>query len=705
MEDMYECMIDRYHRYVSRNIYVLMRLYCHDLSGMDLFLKGLKPSLDSVRLNKCTYEKSCIGRKVILLVNDDTISLGNKEDYDRYKSGRDRLLTEYLGSDWKETEKKGQEKGNMGASLSLHLLRKLFIDMAADRDIAVILDQDDLLADMALINIAKEMKPRGVVISPYSVDRQLDFTDDGGRIHNEAVSKLSSGCVYNITSILQDFSSICWTKAYSRFALKRYHEDIEGFFLTRKGAEAFFREHHAYEDFMDFYVLLLRGIRISGNNCCTHIYLRNERSITSNPSVDDFKFHRTACLKALIDMCYAKKDVLRRDFKTALFRYTASKVYQIEAILRRYNSDYFKGDASKIDFAKFRQETPDFFINRFVESWQSGDHNFEDLFSVDNFNKIQEYNVFNDEKIAGKEVLKKAMEEEGVMRKSKKHRDKDITCGFISRGDTPHRKQYKSIANIISLGGGIVCVLIFAMMVFNHKGEEIIAQIISLSLSCAVAIFGILFTYRSNLEVKAEEEESNKTLFFSEFLDLIRHLRANLKIMIEIRKRIFWEDYSGSTFRGGNAPRPFKVSKIHFDNLEWPESSLLFSNAMAKVINRNRVDDFSRLKVNLRNINNSAKWLSEAVGEGKDISSLLEWEISRNIGYLINFEYMKEHDFQFPNSEQMDRYVKESDILASLGDLFLGYDVASRKNAVNYFISKYYADRRNHREVLMVPLE
>lgn len=83
---------------------------------------------------------------------------------------------------------------------------------------------------------------------------------------------------------------------------------------------------------------------------------------------------------------------------------------------------------------------------------------------------------------------------------------------------------------------------------------------------------------------------------------------------------------------------------------------------MAKLISRDRVDDFARLKVNIRNINNSATWLEEQALAKKTLDEPLEWEMTRYFGYLVNMYYLESHDFRFPNANELDKYIHENSI-------------------------------------------
>ena len=562
---------------------------------------------------------------------------------------------------------------------------------------------------------------------------------------------------------IAELSSIGWSKSYTKTALYQYHQDLKLFFYLRAcennkvykksetGLLQFLSDHRAYEDFIDFYMLLFEGIPISGIKQASHTYIKNPKSITSTPTVEDFRDHRTANLIALIDLCYAKKKELLRlpengeryginwnvpgayqklcdNFDIKLLHYIASKTYQIEEILAKYKDDFEEKGESK--YADFSADThKGFFINkltrlalgenrgskqdkelfRFKSSRSATSKtNFEKLFSKENFNKIPQYGKLQ-ENVSSKYVLIQASAQEGKLRKKylktspKEDKVEKLTSGNV----TPHTKQKKDLRLSLYTTFFILLYFIFSasgllgdcFFIFSTSGllgdclkivknTELIAAIIALG--------GVILTILANelFKIKAlcQEESSTAKLYYSEFYDLIRHIEANLKVMVQIRKEIIEHSkYKASIL----------VQDIHFDNLRWPENSILFSDEMAKLISRDRVDDFARLKVNIRNINNSAKWLEEQAHFQTDLLEPLEWEITRYFGYLANLYFLRDNNYRFPESDEIDKYLQEKSVLNRLTTLFISYRSSERLSMVNEFINKYFDDRRMKRSVLV----
>lgn len=550
---------------------------------------------------------------------------------------------------------------------------------------------------------------------------------------------------------IAELSSIGWSKSYTRTALYQYHQDLKLFFYLRacennkvsKKSETdllqFLSDHRAYEDFIDFYMLLFEGIPISGIKQASHTYIKNPKSITSTPTVEDFRDHRTANLIALIDLCYAKKKELLRlpengekyginwkvpgvyqklcdNFEIKLLHYIASKTSQIETILAKHIDDYEKKGENK--YADFSANThKGFFINKLTrlalgenrdigqdkelfrfESSRSATSktNFEKLFSKENFNKIPQYGKLQ-ENVSSKYVLIQASAQEGELRKKylktspKEDKVEKLTSGNV----TPHTKQKKVLKFLL-----IAHIFILGCFIFSTSGllgdclkivekPELIAAIIALG----GVILTILVNELFKIKALCQEESSTAKLYYSEFYDLIRHIEANLKVMVQIRKEILEGPKGLASFPS--------VQDIHFDNLRWPENSILFSDEMAKLISRDRVDDFARLKVNIRNINNSAKWLEEQAHFQTDLLEPLEWEITRYFGYLANLYFLRDNNYRFPESDEIDKYLQEKSVLNRLTTLFISYGSSERLSMVNEFINKYFDDRRMKRSVLV----
>lgn len=688
------------------DVYILMRVFFPDIPT-DSFLERFKAALESVKKNRDDYARH--GGVLKLLINDDTPS-ANKTHIDKLHS----ILKE-LGNDYSIISTDGK-----GSAYATYNIRKQFLELTkGDSDaIAITLDQDDQLKDEAVRRIAENTRKCGVTISPFKIhdEKKLDITDDGGKRHNRFAKRLASGTI--LRQDLSSLSSIGWTKAFSRTILERYHNDLTAFLdAERGGVEAFFSEHRAYEDFIDFYALLYSDIQLTGVSYTTHIYVKHRDSITSSPSVEDFRNHRTASLIALIDLCYANQQKplengdrkLCRDFEYKLFRFISSKIYQIEHIISKYRSDYIHKGADCYD--EFAAQTHEgYFISKLCrlalgelrdDSLQDRDlfhyatgrgnnskKNFETLFSASHLCSIPEYH-FKIDNASPRFVLRKAAAKEKELLCTGPKPKVDAEISALYGNNIPPQKRRLTSLGYIIVGWVVLAVVVVLLLVhlgFNVKEQQTLAAAI---ISVWLGVFTFLLNERGKVKTMADEEYSMQKLYYSEFIDFTRHLEANLKVMLQIRKQLI------------ETPEINQVESIHFINLKWPESSCLFSDNMAKIISKERVDDFARLRVNLRNINNSGDWLNSLDPSKADIHLDLEWEIARHFGYLLNMYYLENNNFSFASQTELDMFIDENSIKNQLAALFMDYPAKERSEQVDYFLNKYYDDRRMRRSVLI----
>ena len=251
---------------------------------------------------------------------------------------------------------------------------------------------------------------------------------------------------------------------------------------------------------------------------------------------------------------------------------------------------------------------------------------------------------------------------------------------LFSEVRTPNEKRLK----YLKIWKWVFCILFIilfvAVIVYSIKDNEktyelfppqIIASVLSLLMAC------FTFLLNSNEKVKAivSEEKSLINLYRSEFHDLKRHIEANLKVLIQIKMKT--EDMSEK--KGG------KAEPIHFDNLSWPEKSILFSDDVAKIMNGddgtgNFSDVFSRLRVNIRNINNSAAWLSRERPCGKKLREDVEWEITRHFGFLLNLDYLEKNNFQWAELKNLEPFYNGNEAFDK--NKWENYEKRGRKRSV-----------------------
>lgn len=209
--------------------------------------------------------------------------------------------------------------------------------------------------------------------------------------------------------------------------------------------------------------------------------------------------------------------------------------------------------------------------------------------------------------------------------------------GYLTPKEVEKKKMNVWKIAAISLFFILLISLIIILVCSLFSGNENnIKEIYLKHIAATITIFfgsvaGFFITKYLTLKSDAKNERAMLKLYNSEFDDLLRHLIANMKIIAKLILELQNKDSNP------------KVSSVHMDNLKWPVTSCLFSDNMAMIIEDDNIESFSRLKVNLRNINNSANYLTKySVSQSynsEKMRELLEWELTRYFGYYTNFQY------------------------------------------------------------------
>ncbi len=260
---------------------------------------------------------------------------------------------------------------------------------------------------------------------------------------------------------------------------------------------------------------------------------------------------------------------------------------------------------------------------------------------------------------------------------------------------TAKDRQYKFYVRLTWVYSCLIALLIlFLILYFDIKK---LLEICSILIPLITAVYSWLFGMRANTKNKIEEEEHLRKIFFSEFKDMIRHLKANLRILIKLRFE---------TAKPEN--KRMKPASIHFENLKLPAGSAIFSDKILLLIDRNIADDITRMQIKLRNMNNSAEWL-KSLTEKKNYSAsgmkkALDWEIYRTMTYLANAHYMEKNEYHFATEKQLAEYLETQEIKDELALLFKGVvPTEYRERAVAAYIAMYHEDREKSRKVVLVP--
>lgn len=688
-----------------KEAFVLMRIYNPIVGGMDRinefldskwmpgkalskaigqrFFERLERAFISLKINNCN-----------IIICDDTPK-SDIEKWEKHKTKVEKLLNLHGFATGKNNLYFAETEGGEGSSMAAWRLRRTFLEVTENisKVFAVLLDQDDELSKNAIEKISKKMKPNAIVISQFAIkgETELNIIADEGKGHNDIIKKR------NIIPQIYKLSTIGWTKAYSREAMSIMVKDFEDYFnQAGESIDSFFRKHKAYEDFLDFYMLIHNEIELCPNKYITHWYYKHEDSITASPCIKAFRENRAIMLVTLSRLCSKYEHKLNKNWKELLTAYLNVKISEIEKILEKYRTEAEERNILMKEFAahtwrgwfteSFKGNLEDVFIQEAIIKWNKNCH-IEKKENTKNGtrSKGRQEIIYDDTKTPMQKLLEKY--NKGIKR--------CITivvslllayglfylifwaCGkILVNGET-----FQKIASFM------ICFLI------KLWESNFIMNFLGIAIPVFTTLITVIFQIRNHLEIKADEEYSLKKLYFSEFEDLIRHLKANLKVAIEIRLRL------------GKKKNKKTPMEIHFENFKWPESSFLFSEKIATLIDKSKVDDFTRLRLNLRNMNNSAQWL-KTYCKPKDYSSekikeMLDWEIWRMMAYYINFSYMQEHNFNFADWQQLGNYIATPSVKQALCELFMNIDNPDKRSQlVVYYLNMYNNDREEKRIVI-----
>ena len=518
--------------------YVLMRIF-NDNSEGSKFRSRLKAAIESVSENKKNYHS---GNTYLVLCDNSPLTGEEKEEHE--KSIKD-LCQSYGFS---------KELGNLefffsdvpcNSAYATYKVREKFLSLTEKDNsaFAISLDQDDVLEPNAVLYIAKKMTSWSVVLSPFSIinDGGEDITKDGGKVHNKLTKTIAHTLFSNYSLNRKGIyyaSSLGWSKSFSRETLQLYQSSLTSFLEeNRVSIKEYYGKHRAYEDFVDFYVLLRSDVIISATSNNTHKYYKHKESITCNPSIDDFRIHRTASLLTLIDLCYSFSDFLIKDFKPYLLRYISIKIADIEQILEGYRNDFLKGNDRLFAFSEKTSES--YFIQNLFRLAQGEDEhwrrqqdmdlfndampirgkmtktNFNDLFSCDNINRITDYSS-NLKNVSTRYILQKVYRKEIEFRKSFENNWEKIKRMLITKEEeadnkiiydnklTPNEARVKLLLRIIY----IIPIVFIGFMLFLYwehddyikKAVNDMPTIITATTSALVALYLYLLNEYSKTE-------------------------------------------------------------------------------------------------------------------------------------------------------------------------------------------------------------
>lgn len=590
-----------------------------------------------------------------------------------------------------------------GAAQSLYNIREVLFRLSAnDDDIAVMLDDDDMFAYSGAVGkIMGYMatKSAEVCVTQFETIGQvsMNIVNRGGERHRQLVKqkKLQASLKKPYGKGSLCFAdSLGWTKAYRVGILKEYHRDLRSCFKTECELRKFIRRNDAFEDFPEIINLCRKEVKVVGLNKVTHAYRKHKGSITAKPSKKAFVRKRPAYLALLMKLyCrLSKQERLKQGAICVITRYMVVKILTIENILAKYRSDeslkwslsrFEKGDFMRLMLSDLREEgVLDEFIQMLaeVEYLQiNGNYNTEydevskEIGDADSeFMKL--YRACRNEAINGVVDLSNVMCDKPVRHRVNLFR----------------QYNYRNIA--ISLAYLGLIPFLSAILKYIGSDVDVDVDVAQIKIALLVPFAGWLYTvYRRGRDNANARKEATER--FCDYVnELCRHIEAGLCVLYNIKCRM-------------DADPTYRPAMIHFTNLK-VLSQLSSSEFDSNMI----IDEFSslpELRVNIRNIDNSAEYMAEYVTlpgySAAKMKEIIEWEIVRYISYIARLKFFTyQKSFILPSVSQLILFVRFADIVKEISKTIKvdGKTEDAIRNDMQSYYKRYLEDRKVRREIL-----
>ncbi len=251
-----------------------------------------------------------------------------------------------------------------GPAGAAYYIREIFLRVASERDIAIMLDDDDTLSySSAVSDIVLHMYKykADICLCSFEVVESLNLNicNKGGKTHNKIVEKLESEArVFDESTFM--ISSIGWTKVYKYNQIEKYNNCILKTKLKEnEDARNVYEKLARYEDFPDILVLSssLDGKLpvLTGLSRPTHNYTKRKGGITTTPNIDDFNIARPHFLVLTLNLALnsdKKNWNISPENVLNIIKFVLFKTLQISNILMGNRKKFIKGDKDFKDFAE-----------------------------------------------------------------------------------------------------------------------------------------------------------------------------------------------------------------------------------------------------------------------------------------------------------------------------------------------------------------
>lgn len=579
-----------------------------------------------------------------------------------------------------------------GAAQSLYNIRKIVCGInhkGNDNDIAILLDDDDMLASSSVVQeIVDKMDECNaqICLTQFNTigDTSLNILNQAGRIHNDLIKAIQNNRNKHSISITQKCNikpfgkgalcfadSLGWTKVYRIKVIKQYHEDLEGLFkkewwpmtvLSKKDCfkdckwfkyiqekttfkkyrlKQFLRKNDAFEDFPEIINLCRKDFKTTVLTTPTHKYRKHPNSITATPRQKDFKRKRPAYLRLLMKLYLALKEkgMLHTGSDYTIARYFSIKILTIENILAKFRTNC----SNKRWLRNSHNGT---FVQWLIDSLKKEKTLFD-------FKKLLKQSLLKNQiklsvNDAPEDIIKRVCNNEvkrGIVDIS--HCFCDNSTHFKTRRIKNIKWRIRSFIVIIAMSiCGAGCLWYYVTTHLDNGIPALSAIVAGVVAICSWAATNI---YRINTERTQEDKITD--MFGKAVDDLIRHIVAGYMVLHRIQ-----QDLHRST--------PIKKpAKVHFSNLKVSQQSLLMSDEFDNNIIVQEFKNLPRLRVNIRNINNSAeymeRYLDDSAYNSTHMYQIIDWEMNRYMGYFVNFMFFKENNmFRFPDETEREIFLR-----------------------------------------------
>ena len=618
---------------------------------------------------------------------------------------------------------------NRGAALSLYNIRRILIEKIGkidvnDNDIAILLDDDDMLVNSSVVqDIVDSMdkKNASICLTQFESigESSLNIVNQAGRIHNNLLKELNEqGGNVTPCSSTESFgeSALCfadslgWTKVYRINVIKKYHEDLLSLFKRECKLKCFLRNNDAFEDFPEIINLCRKDVKTTVLAAPTHIYRKHQNSITATPRKKDFKRKRTAYLTLLMRL-YQKleNDKLRPCSapRKTIARYFTIKILTIENILAKFrtNSINQKPDNCGLLGWLFKPviDIWNYINNMWLRKSEPG--SFVEWL-IESLNRARVLSPFLD--LLNNNTTPSELPKEVVKRVCKKEAEQGIVDMCHCFGDKSTRFQtdrinsiiIRTIFNIFIIVITLtIIVLIICFCIFCNADEKGGFLDFGAVAAIAIAICGWATTNIHRITTERVQEDTITNMFGNAVDDLIRHIVAGYMVLYKIQQDML-----------PLSTHTKKPAKVHFSNLKVSQQSLLMSDEFDNNLVVQEFKNLPRLRVNIRNINNSAeymeRYLDDSAYDSTHMYNIIEWEMNRYMGYYVNFMFFKENNmFRFPDETEREIFLKTHQLYNHFAKIACSnhpdYPKLIRDLKLEERYEAYKEDRGDNRKVLI----